>query len=99
MRDGKHPPRVHGMVAGWWSTAAAVALPRRLKREGVDLSDCSSGGVIRNVKPPLTPGYQVQVAEAIRKGAEIPTAAVRLITEPKQAEEILRSGNADLVYL
>jgi 2,4-dienoyl-CoA reductase-like NADH-dependent reductase (Old Yellow Enzyme family) len=84
---------------GGWDLEQSIELSRGLKSEGVDLIDCSSGGLVPYAKVPLSPGYQVPFAEAIRKQAEIPTAAVGLITEPQQAEEIIASGKADLVYL
>ena len=86
-------------VDGGWTIEESIELSRRLKREGIDLIDCSSGGVVPHVKIPITPGYQVSFAQAIRAGAEMPTAAVGLITQPAQADEIIRSGSADLVFL
>jgi 2,4-dienoyl-CoA reductase-like NADH-dependent reductase (Old Yellow Enzyme family) len=76
-----------------------VALARRLRLEGVDLIDCSSGGAVAKARVPLAPGYQVPFAEAVRREAGIATAAVGLITEAAQADEIVRSGKADLVLL
>ncbi|MDO3410346.1 NADPH dehydrogenase [Saccharibacillus sp. CPCC 101409] len=67
-----------------------------MKRQGVDLVHCSSGGVTREA-PPVYPGYQVPYAERIRREADISTAAVGLIETGRQAEEILRSGRADLI--
>jgi len=86
-------------VPGGWDIGQSVELSRRLKGEGVDLIDCSSGANLPNVKIPTTPGYQVPFAEQIRREAGIATAAVGLITEPAQAEEIIRSGQADLILL
>ncbi len=82
-----------------WSLEESVALGRLLKAEGVDLVDCSSGGNLADAKVPTDPGYQVFIAEAVRKGAGIPTAAVGLITEAKMADDIIRGGLADLVLL
>jgi 2,4-dienoyl-CoA reductase-like NADH-dependent reductase (Old Yellow Enzyme family) len=76
-----------------------VELSRRLKAEGVDLIDCSSGGSVPVAKIPATPGYQVPFAARIRREAGIATAAVGLITEPAQAEAIVREEQADLVLL
>jgi 2,4-dienoyl-CoA reductase-like NADH-dependent reductase (Old Yellow Enzyme family) len=76
-----------------------VELARRLKSEGVDLIDCSSGGNVTGVKIPLVPGYQVPLAERLRRDAGIATAAVGLITEPALADQIIQSGRADLVLL
>jgi 2,4-dienoyl-CoA reductase-like NADH-dependent reductase (Old Yellow Enzyme family) len=85
-------------VAGGWTVEDSVALATRLKGEGVDLVDCSSGGVVPGVKIPVGPGYQVPLAEALRKSGLL-TGAVGLITEPAHADEIVRNGRADLVLL
>jgi len=84
---------------GGWDLEQSIELSRRLKAEGVDLIDCSSGGLVPNAKMQIGPGYQVPFAAAIRTQAQIATSAVGLITEPMQAEEIVSSGKADLVYL
>jgi 2,4-dienoyl-CoA reductase-like NADH-dependent reductase (Old Yellow Enzyme family) len=86
-------------VEGGWSIEDSVELARRVKPLGVDLIDCSSGGSSIEQKIPLSPGYQVPFAERIRREAGIPTGAVGLITEARQADEIVRSGQADLVLL
>jgi len=86
-------------VPGGWDIAESVELSRRLKSEGVDLIDCSSGGLVPDAKIPAAPNYQVPFAERIRREAGIPTAAVGLITEPTQADAIIRSGQADIVLL
>jgi 2,4-dienoyl-CoA reductase-like NADH-dependent reductase (Old Yellow Enzyme family) len=65
----------------------------------VDLIDCSSGGVVPDAKITVKPGYQVPFAERIRREADIATAAVGFITEPKQADDIVRNGQADVVLL
>ena len=65
----------------------------------MDLIDCSSGGGVADAKIPVGPGYQVPFAERIRREAAIATAAVGLITEPAQADAIVREGKADLVFL
>src|SRR4051812_4491954 len=72
-------------VPGGWDLEQSVELSRRLKAEGVDLIDCSSGGAVPDVKIELGPGYQVPFAETIRREAGIATAAVGMITEPQQA--------------
>ncbi len=85
-----------------WGIEDAVALSKELKRLGVDAIDCSSGGIAgygENSLPRSTPGYQVAYAAQIRAQAQIPTMAVGLITQPAQAETILRSGSADLIAL
>jgi len=84
---------------GGWDIPQSVELARVLKMEGVDLIDCSSGGNIPHAKLPLGPGYQVPISEAVRGQAGIATAAVGLITEAGQAEEIIHSGRADIVLL
>jgi 2,4-dienoyl-CoA reductase-like NADH-dependent reductase (Old Yellow Enzyme family) len=86
-------------VEGGWDIEQSVELSRRLKAEGVDLIDCSSGGSVPVAKIPATPGYQVPFAARIRREAGIATAAVGLITEPAQAEAIVRDGQADVVLL
>jgi 2,4-dienoyl-CoA reductase-like NADH-dependent reductase (Old Yellow Enzyme family) len=79
-----------------------VELARRLKTEGIDVLDCSAGGIVGpvalgNLKP--RPGFQVPLAEAVRAGADILTVAVGLIIEPQQAEAIVADGKADLIAL
>jgi 2,4-dienoyl-CoA reductase-like NADH-dependent reductase (Old Yellow Enzyme family) len=86
-------------VPGGWDIEQSVELSRRLKAEGVDLIDCSSGGNVPKASIPVGPGYQVPFANRIRSEAGIATAAVGMITEPRQADEIIRSGSADLVLL
>ncbi len=85
-----------------WDIADSVELAKRAKALGVDVIDCSSGGIAgygENTLPPSTPGYQVGHAATIRREAEIMTQAVGLITDPAQAETILRSGAADFTAL
>jgi 2,4-dienoyl-CoA reductase-like NADH-dependent reductase (Old Yellow Enzyme family) len=65
----------------------------------VDLIDCSSGGSAADAKIPLGPGYQVPFAERIRRETGILTGAVGMITEARQAEEIIASGQADLILM
>lgn len=84
---------------GGWDLAQSIELCRRLKEIGIDLVDCSSGGNVHDAKMKLGPGYQVPFAEAIRREAGIPTAAVGLISEPVQAEQIVSLGRADAVCL
>lgn len=86
-------------AAGGWDLPQSIELCRRLRDLGVDLIDCSSGGMVPHAKPPLSPGYQVPFARAIREQAGIATGAVGLITEPRQAEDIVASGSADVVLL
>ncbi|BAB72784.1 NADPH dehydrogenase NamA [Anabaena sp. FACHB-709] len=82
-----------------WDIEQSIAISDKLKSLGVDLIDCSSGGVIPGINIPVKPGYQSQFAERIRKEAHIPTGAVGLITSPEQADQIIRSGVADIVLL
>ncbi len=84
---------------GGWDLEQSVALAKLLKAEGVDLMDCSSGGLVPDAKIPVKPGYQVPFAEKIRQSANIATAAVGFITEPQQADLIIREGQADVVLL
>jgi 2,4-dienoyl-CoA reductase-like NADH-dependent reductase (Old Yellow Enzyme family) len=86
-------------VRGGWDIDEAVQLCRLLKTLGVDLIDCSSGGAVPRAQIPIGPSYQVPFSERIRREADIPTAAVGMITEPAQASEIIESGSADLVLL
>ncbi len=86
-------------IEGGWTGDDSVELARQLIDEGVDLIDCSTGGLAPQQKVPTGAGYQVQFAEAIRRETGMPTAAVGLITEPTHADAIIRSGQADLVYL
>src|SRR5262245_61358765 len=82
-----------------WTPDESVALARLLSPEGVDLFDCSSGGIAPGLRIPLGPGYQVPFAERVRREAQVATAAVGLITDAKQADTIVRSGQADMVFL
>ena len=84
---------------GGWTLEESVALSRRLKGEGVDLIDCSTGGNVPHAQIPVGAGYQVPFAETIRREAGIATAAVGMITAPAQADEIIRNERADLVLL
>jgi 2,4-dienoyl-CoA reductase-like NADH-dependent reductase (Old Yellow Enzyme family) len=84
---------------GGWTLDESVELSSLLKREGVDLIDCSSGGMVPHAEIPLGPGYQVPFAERIRREAEIATGAVGMITTAAQADQIVRDGQADMVLL
>jgi 2,4-dienoyl-CoA reductase-like NADH-dependent reductase (Old Yellow Enzyme family) len=86
-------------VDGGWDLPQSVEFAKRLKALGCDWIDASSGGVSPAQKIALGPGYQVQFAEAIRREVGIPTIAVGLITEARQAENIIASGQADMVAL
>ena len=84
---------------GGWDLGQAIRFARELKRIGVDLIDCSSGGTVPGAKIPAGPGFQAPFAAAIRKEAGVETAAVGLITSPAQAETIVATGMADAVLL
>ena len=84
---------------GGWDIAQSVELCRLLAAQGVDLVDCSSGGGVSHAQVPVAPGYQVPFAERIRRDANVPTGAVGLITHAAQADDIIRSGQADCVLL
>ncbi|HEX4427187.1 MAG TPA: NADH:flavin oxidoreductase/NADH oxidase [Terriglobales bacterium] len=84
---------------GGWTIDDSVELARTLKPLGVDLIDCSSGGLVPNAKIPVGAGYQVPFSTRIRHDANIPTAAVGMITQAAQADQIIRNGEADIVLL
>jgi 2,4-dienoyl-CoA reductase-like NADH-dependent reductase (Old Yellow Enzyme family) len=86
-------------VPGGWDLDQSVELARLLKDQGVDLIDCSSGGIVPDARIPVGPGFQVPFAERIRREAGVATAAVGMITAPAHADEIIRNGRADLVLL
>jgi 2,4-dienoyl-CoA reductase-like NADH-dependent reductase (Old Yellow Enzyme family) len=86
-------------VEGGWDVEQTVALARLLVGHGVDLVDVSSGGLVPEQQVASGPGYQVPFARAVREGSGLPTAAVGLITEPAQAEQVLSEGSADAVLL
>lgn len=86
-------------VQGGWDLEQSVALVTELGHEGVTVVDCSSGGIVSGVKIPVGPGYQTGFASEIRRRTSVPTAAVGLIVSPEQADHVIRSGQADLVFL
>ena len=86
-------------AAGGWDIDECIELARWLKRDGVDVIDCSSGGAVPHATVPIAPGYQVQFAARIRDAAGIATCAVGLITDARQAEAIVERGDADLVAM
>ena len=75
----------------------AVAIAKLLKAEGIDFIDVSSGGVAADIRNPTEPGYNVPIAARVKKEAGIATRTVGLIIKPEQAEEIIASGQADMV--
>ena len=86
-------------VEDGWNPDETVELARRLKALGADLIDVSSGGTAANAEIPVGPGYQTRFAERVRKESGIATGTVGMITEPAQAEHILRTGQADIILL
>jgi 2,4-dienoyl-CoA reductase-like NADH-dependent reductase (Old Yellow Enzyme family) len=86
-------------VDGGWDLAQSVELSHWLKDIGVDLIDCSSGGLVPHAKIPVGPGYQTPFAAEIRSKVAIATGTVGLITQPVQAEQILATGQADVVII
>ncbi len=84
---------------GGWDIEQSVELARRMRELGVDLVDCSSGGNVEHAQIPVGPNYQAPFADRIRREAGIATAAVGMITDPTQADQMIRSGQADLVLL
>lgn len=99
----KHKPAfarisVTDWIEGGVTIEDSIAYSRELKALGYDLIHCTSSG-FDGAKIPVGPLYQVPLSEAVRKGANVPTAAVGLITTAQEAEGILTSGKANLVAL
>lgn len=86
-------------VEGGWDLPQTIAFVQELKQRGLDWIDVSSGGVSPLQKIPLGPGYQVPLAQAVKQATGVATIAVGLITEARQAEDIVASGKADMVAL
>ncbi|TYP78324.1 MULTISPECIES: NADH:flavin oxidoreductase/NADH oxidase [Nitrosomonas] len=86
-------------VDGGWDIEQSIILCRELKLLGTDLIDVSSGGVIPDARIPVARGYQVQFAQRVRNEAQVYTGGVGLITDPQYADEIITSGQADLVFI
>ena len=84
---------------GGWNLDESIELSSKLKTMGVDLIDTSSGGLTLAQQIPLSAGYQVPFAAAVKKDSKILTGAVGLITNAKQAETILQNGEADLIFI
>jgi 2,4-dienoyl-CoA reductase-like NADH-dependent reductase (Old Yellow Enzyme family) len=84
---------------GGWSSQDTVKLAQLLEQENIDVVDCSSGGNVAKAQIPVGPGYQVQFAEAVKRGTKLHVAAVGLITEAHQADLLLKEGKADLVFM
>ncbi|WP_146361538.1 NADH:flavin oxidoreductase/NADH oxidase [Arthrobacter yangruifuii] len=86
-------------MPGGVDAESSVVLARAAREHGVDLVDVSTGGAVPGASIKVGPNYQVEYAEAVRRGASIPTAAVGLIDSGAQAEEILKAGSADAVLI
>ena len=92
-------------VEGGWSIEDTVLLARNLKAVGVDVIDCSSGGILGSATAatrtlvPRVPGFQIPFAEKVKKEAGLMTMAVGLILTPQMAEEALQAGRADLIAI
>jgi 2,4-dienoyl-CoA reductase-like NADH-dependent reductase (Old Yellow Enzyme family) len=86
-------------MEGGWQIEDSVELARRLGPLGIDLIDCSSGGIVPQARIQVGPSYQTPFAGRIRRDAGVLTGAVGMITEPAQADGILRAGQADMVLL
>jgi 2,4-dienoyl-CoA reductase-like NADH-dependent reductase (Old Yellow Enzyme family) len=86
-------------MEGGWDLPQTLELAKRLKAAGVDLIDCSSGGLVPEAAPPFGPGFQTPFASAIRQETGIATGAVGFITDPAQAEQIVATGLADALFL
>jgi NADPH2 dehydrogenase len=86
-------------VEGGWDIGQTIEFAKALKPRGVDWIDVSSGGASPLQKIPLSPGYQVPFAQAVKEATGLTTMAVGLITEASQAEDIIASGKADMIAL
>ncbi|MBY0508626.1 MAG: NADH:flavin oxidoreductase/NADH oxidase [Rhodospirillaceae bacterium] len=90
---------IDGMDGGW-TIEDSVTFSKELKARGIDVIDCSSGGVVGSATARAVPrffGFQVPFAETVRKGAGMKTMAVGLIVDPEHAENILQTGQADII--
>jgi 2,4-dienoyl-CoA reductase-like NADH-dependent reductase (Old Yellow Enzyme family) len=84
---------------GGWDVEQSVELAKRLKQLSVDVIDVSSGGTMPRARIPIVKGYQVPCATRIRAEADVMTGAVGLITEAQHADEVIKNGDADLVFI
>ncbi|MGC4122198.1 MAG: NADH:flavin oxidoreductase/NADH oxidase [Myxococcales bacterium] len=84
---------------GGWDVEQSVELARLVSKRGVDLVDCSSGGLVPHAKIPVGPGFQVPAGERVRREAGVPVVAVGLITEARQADALVREEKADVVAI
>ncbi|KAI7876464.1 FMN-linked oxidoreductase [Lichtheimia hyalospora FSU 10163] len=96
--DYNNPDPVGHDPDGWdvWQT---IEFAKGLQAIGVDLVDCSSGGNLPNIQYPVGPLYQVVLSDTVRKNIDMDTGAVGIITEPKDAEDILQKGKGDLIFI
>jgi 2,4-dienoyl-CoA reductase-like NADH-dependent reductase (Old Yellow Enzyme family) len=86
-------------VEGGWDIGQSVQLAKWLREIGIDLIDCSSGGLVPDAKIPAGPGFQLRFSEEVRREAKILTGGVGMIVEPLQAEQAIVSGLADAVLI
>jgi 2,4-dienoyl-CoA reductase-like NADH-dependent reductase (Old Yellow Enzyme family) len=86
-------------IEGGWDIEQSIVLCKELKVLGVDLIDVSSGGATPDAKIPVARGFQIPFARRIREEGEIRTGGVGLITDAQYADEIITSGQADLVFI
>jgi 2,4-dienoyl-CoA reductase-like NADH-dependent reductase (Old Yellow Enzyme family) len=86
-------------VEGGWDVAQSIAYVQAAKELGIAYVCVSSGGIRAKVTVPAAPGYQVPLAHEVRQATGVPTRTVGLITDPRQAEDILAAGSADMVAL
>ncbi len=86
-------------MAGGWDLPQSLELCRGLQAIGIDLIDCSSGGLVPEAAPPFGPGFQTPFASAVKRELGLATGAVGFITEAAQAEQIVATGLADAVFL
>ena len=89
----------HDWVEGGWSSHENTELAKVLLTIGVDLIDCSSGGIAADITYPLSPGYQVQFSNDIKQTSSMLTCAVGMITDPRFADEVVRTNQADAIML
>jgi 2,4-dienoyl-CoA reductase-like NADH-dependent reductase (Old Yellow Enzyme family) len=86
-------------IVGGWDLTQSIEFCRRLKALGVDLIDCSSGALLPHAKIPAGPGFQVPFAATVRQEAQIATGAVGFVIDPVQAEQIIATGQADVILM
>jgi 2,4-dienoyl-CoA reductase-like NADH-dependent reductase (Old Yellow Enzyme family) len=86
-------------IEGGWDLVQSIELATELKKIGIDLIDCSSGGIAPGAKIPIGPGYQVKFAEEIKRQTGMMTGAVGLITDARQSENILANCQADVIIM